>query len=258
MQSLNLVLSNRGEEGDPLPTVFTLLEELKIRFRRGQLSLIAAAPGGGKSSLVGHLAVHMHVPTLYFSADCDALTIASNILAGTMDITLDEADYLIGEEDPDAAEAFSTATDHIWWNFKSQPTLEDIQTEVLAYAYVFGEYPQLIVLDNLINVNEPGEEYRRYNDIMPWLADLARQTGAHIMILHHVTGEYQNGDRPIPRTGIKHKISEHPRLVLTLYRPEEGVLGIRVVKNTRGPSDTKGELGIDIAWLAERSFFSDG
>lgn len=257
MQSLSLVLRNRGDEGDALPAPFEILDEIKAKFRRSQLSLIAAAPGGGKSSLASAMVVKMQVPTVYFSADCDSLTMASNVLAGAMDITLDEADLLIGEGSKAAFQTFDEVTRHVWWSFQSSPSLQDIETELRAYAYTFGEYPALIVLDNLINVNEPGEEYSRYQAILPWLVDIARMTKAHVMILHHVTGEFTNGDKPIPRSGIKHKIAEHPRLVLTLYKPEEGMLALRVVKNTRGPSNTKGEFGVDIAWYPERGFFSE-
>jgi energy-coupling factor transporter ATP-binding protein EcfA2 len=264
MQSLSLVLKNRGQEGDALPCPLSRLEDIKVRFRRGQLSLIAAAPGGGKSSLATFLAVNMAysedegVPILYISADCDMNTVGSSVLAGIMDIPLEEAELLIGREDREAFEAFDAVTDHIWWGFKASPTLEDIETEVLAFAHVQGDWPHLIIVDNLMDINEPGEEYQRYNNIIPWLVELGRKTSAHVMLLHHVTGEYQDGDRPIPRSAIKHKVSEKPRLVLTLFKPEEGLLGIRCVKHTNGPSHTKGLFGVDLPWNPERGWIADG
>lgn len=263
MQSLGLVLRNRGDDGDPLPCPIRSFEDVKIKFRRGQLSLIAAAPGGGKSSLAAYIAVRMAysedlgVPTLYVSADCDPMTMGAQVLAGVMDIPLEEAEFLIGTGDENAFAAFDEVTDHIWWTFKKNPTLQDIQEEVMAYAYVFGEYPHMIVVDNLVNINEPGEEYSRYNDIIPVLSELAGETRAHLMLLHHVTGQWQNGDQPIPRDGIKHKVSEHPRLVLTLYKPEEGMMGVRVVKHTGGPAHTKAAFGCDIPWLPERGYFGE-
>lgn len=263
MQSLSLVLKNRGEVGEPLPTVFDSFEAMKIRFRRGQLSLIAAAPGGGKSSLATWLAVRMAysqdrgVPTLYISADCDHATVGASVLAGIMDIPLEEAELLIGEDDPEAFQALDDVADHIWWGFKPSPSIEDITDELQAFCYVYGDYPHLIVVDNLMDINEPGEEYSRYNAIIPALVEAARNTNAHVMLLHHTVGEYQDGNIPIPRSGIKHKVSEKPRLVLTLFQPEVGVMGVRVVKNTSGPSNTKAQLGVDVAWQPERGWFSE-
>lgn len=261
MQSLSLNLQNRKSDGDPLPTVIQALEDIKVRFRRGQLSLIAAAPGGGKSSLATYIAVNMAyssdegVPCLYVSADTDMSTVASSVLASIMDITLEEAEYMIGQADPDVHDALNDVVNHIWWAFKPSPTLEDIQNDVAAYAFVMGDYPHLIVVDNLLDINEPGEEYSRYNAIIPVLVEVARDTHSHVMLLHHVVGAYQDNNLPVPRSAIKSKVSEKPTLVLTLYQPQEGVMGIRCVKNRNGPSDTKAGFGIDLPWLPERGYF---
>jgi len=59
-----------------LPDLFPVLQNEGIRFRRGQLTMIAGAPNAGKSLLALHFAVHMQVPTLYISADTDAYTTA--------------------------------------------------------------------------------------------------------------------------------------------------------------------------------------
>lgn len=263
MQSLTLALANRGEDGDPLPLPFQSFEDYKIRFKRSQLSLIAAAPGGMKSSLAAYIAVHMAydentgVPALYICADSDAMTVGANVLAGLMDIPLEEAERKLGEQDAEAFDVISKLVDHVWWCFKPSPTLDDIYDEIQAYAYVYGRWPEFIVVDNLVDIAEPGEEYQRYQSIMQKLVEIARESGAHVCVLHHVTGAYSNGDQPIPRDGIKHKTSEKPSLVLTLYKPEEGLLGVRVVKNRSGPAHTKGMFGPDIACLPERGFFGD-
>lgn len=233
------------------------------KFRRGQLSLIAAAPGGGKTALATHLAVNMAydedtgVPTMYWSADTDQLTLSSRILANIRDITTEEAEALVVERDPGALTILDSATDHMWWTFQSSPTLRDIEDELAAYCYVMGDYPHLMVIDNLMDIAEPGEEYSRYRDIIQFLTDVVRTTNAHIMLLHHVIGEHTNGNRPIPRSGIRQKVDEKPRLILTLYKPEEGIMGIRVVKNSNKQADALGGFGIDLGWLADRSWISD-
>lgn len=263
MQSLALVLSNRAEDGVALPCPIEAFEDNKIRFKRGQMSLIAGAPGGGKSALATHLAVRMAysedegVPALYVCADSDTMTVGANVLAGLMDVSIDEAEAMISGGDTYALQTMDALVDHIWWMFKSSPTLQDIENELQAYAYVYGDYPHLIVVDNLMDILEPGEEYSRYNEILLWLVDKARETNAHVLVLHHVVGLAQDGDKPIARSQIKHKTSEKPSLVLTLFRPEEGFLGVRVVKNRSGPANTKGELGFDLPWNPSRAWFGE-
>lgn len=261
MQSLGVILRNRGEEGDPLPAVIPVLDRAGAKFRRGQLSLIAAAPGGGKSALASHFAVNgtydefTGIPTLYVSADTDRMTIGSRVVMGVLGVGQEDAEHLVGTEDPAAFAAFEAATNHIWWSFQPSPSLRDIDDEVKAYGYALGGWPHLIVVDNLMDVNHPGEEYSRYRDIIMFLVELARMTGAHVMLLHHVVGQYTDGNAPIPRSGIRQKVDEKPRLILTLYNVDDTTMGIRVVKNTNGPASAAGGYGVDIPWLKERSWF---
>lgn len=258
---MGIILRNRGDEGDALPAVVQSLDAAGARLRRGQLSLIAAAPGGGKSALASHMAVNMEydeftgVPTLYVSADSDQMTIGSRIVMGVLGVSQETAEELVGTQDEQAYAAFEAATDHIWWSFQASPTLDDIDQETMAYAYAMGQYPHLIVVDNLMDVNEPGEEYSRYRNIIMFLTELARNTGAHIMLLHHVIGAFTDGNTPIPRSGIRQKVDEKPCLILTLYNVDDTTIGIQIVKNRNGPASAAGGYGVQIPWLRERSWF---
>lgn len=255
MQTLDLAIGNMEDEGAELPLPMPVLEQVGIKFRRGQLSLIAAAPGGGKSSLATHLAVHMDVPTLYMSADCDRMTVGASVLAGLLDEELTEAEWLIGQRDPECMTILADATDKMWWCFQPSPTLQDIGEELYAFAHVQGRWPELIVIDNLMDVNEPGDELTKHLNIIQALVETARETQAHIMLLHHVIGEFQDGDQPIPRSGIRYKVSDKPRLALTLYRPEPGIMRVCVVKHTGGKAQTKAAYGVNVPWFPERGYF---
>lgn len=261
MQSLSLILKSKGDEGAALPPVISALDRAGAKFRRGQLSLIAAAPGGGKSALASHISLNMAydeftgVPTLYFSADSDRLTIGSRIVMGVVGVEQEVAEHLVGTHDPETFEVFEAATDHIWWSFQSSPTIEDISKEVMAYAHVLGDWPHLIVVDNLMDINGDGEEYSRWTNTILNLTDLARMTQAHIMLLHHVVGTYTDGNMPVPRSGLKQKVDAKPRLILTLFQPTEGVMGVCIVKNTNGIARGDGSLRIDIPWDKSRSYF---
>ena len=59
----------------PLPDVWTGLAAKQIKFRRGQVCMVAAAPNAGKSMFALIYAIKSEVPTLFFSADTDTTTV---------------------------------------------------------------------------------------------------------------------------------------------------------------------------------------
>ena len=76
MLSLTQAAAKSTNEYALLPDLFPALLQEGVRFRRGQLTMIAGQPNAGKSLLALYMAVQMKVPTLYISADTDAYTTA--------------------------------------------------------------------------------------------------------------------------------------------------------------------------------------
>lgn len=255
MQSLALALRAKTDEGQPLPQPFASLARIGVRFRRSQVSLIAGAPGSGKSALATHMVVHMGVPTMYFSADADRMTVAKSVVAGLSSINQDDAETRLSAEDPDVMKSLAEGTRHIWWNFDTQPTVKDVVEEIEAYAYVYGNYPEMLVVDNLMDMAE--DDLNAMNSIQVELKSVARKFGCHILILAHVLGEYTDGVRPIPRSGMMWKPDKKAELIMTLYNPTEGVMGIGVVKNRSGPANTSGTWGVTLRWLPRLGYFGD-
>lgn len=223
---------------------------------------MVAAPGGGKSALAVYMLLrmayeHSGVPALYYCADSDMLTVAATAMAPILDVPIEQAEYLIASGDRRTLSLLEQATKHIWFCFKRGPGLDDIETEMHAYAHVHGEYPHILVVDNLKNISEHGEEVTRYNMIMPALQEMSGVCNAHVMVLHHVTGAYSNGDKPIPRDGIKYKVDDVAGLTLSLFKPEEGFMGVRVLKSRSGRADATAGLGVDIAWESSRGWFAE-
>lgn len=257
MQNATLILRANRNTGDPLPSVFTNLDNMGAKLRRGQVSLIAAAPGVGKSAISTHWAVKSGVPTLYFSPDSDSSVILPRVVASEVNQPIDDVEQGLNANDAELMEILDGATDHIWFDFRTSPGARDLNDEIDCYAYVIGEYPQLIVYDCLKDTHGDGTDRERYNDLISFLNDVARSTDSHVQILHHVTGQYESGDIPVPLSGIMEKVSKTPRLVLTVYRKSPGILGICIVKNNKGPSDGSAGLQVDIGWMPERAWFSE-
>lgn len=269
MQTLGLALRGSEAVGTSLPAVFPSLEKMGAKLRRGQLSLIAGGPGTGKSAIASFIAVNSSygefgetgVPTLYFSADTDKRTLGNRISASVSRETVDNAEKLLEQRHAGFLSILEDNTKHIWFNWNTGPNLDDLQNEVLAFAHATGDWPHLIVIDNLKNIwvesSGDGGEHIRYDRVLDFLHELAGQTNAHIMVLHHVTGFYEDGDKPIPLSGILGKVTKPFRLIITLYRPSEQQIGLSIVKNSTGRMDQSGGLSVFLGVDLERQQFLD-
>lgn len=233
--------------------------------RQGQLTLIVAASGVGKSSLITFAAMAMRNPddepirTMYFSADSDITTFA--IRAGTMAVSMQqgtpnvstaETEQKILQRDGETLREIQQATSHIWVSFDNSPSCKDIADEVEAYALVQGDYPELIVIDNLMDVRTGMGEREGQDAVLDYLKQLAGKTQAAVVVLCHAVGEYANGKTPIPLSGIMNKLDKRPRLILSLYEADVTLLGVCVIKNNNGKRDADGNLQVHIPWIKER------
>lgn len=221
----------------PLPDVWEGLAAKQIKFRRGQVCLVAGSSGTGKSMFAMIYAIKAKVPTLFFSADSDTTTImmrAASHLSGHNQLTVEQnLSY-----DSNYYDAHFEGLKHIKWVFDSGPSLDDIEMEVKAYVELYGEAPELVIIDNLMNVAaESDNEWAGLRLIMKEFHDMARKTEACVMILHHVSeqSEYGSLSRPSHRRAIKGKVTELPSLILTLgHDPVSSELHVAPVKNRFG------------------------
>ena len=244
MLSLTRAWGGVTAKATPVPDVWKALKDKQIRFRRGQLTMVAAAPNAGKSMFALVYAMKAEVPTLFFSADTDVTTVmirAASHISGHGQITV-ESNLTTNS---DYYDKYFEKSKHIQWVFDSSPSLDDIELEVKAYQELNGLPPQLIVVDNLMNVAaETDNEWAGLRAIMMELHDLARNTEACVLVLHHVSeaSEYGDGTNPPARRAIQGKVSQLPSLQLTLgYDPLGKILKVAAVKNRFGPNSADGK-----------------
>ncbi|WP_244431605.1 AAA family ATPase [Segniliparus rugosus] len=234
--------------GDPLPTVFESLEGQGVRLLRGQFALVCAGPGCGKSVFALTYAITSGVPTLYVSADSDPFTQASRLLSIVSGRDLEQsASTVRSMRRGDPAERLMRVP--IRFMYDAAPSLGRIEQVLLAYEECYGHYPSLIVVDNVTNIRtdtaeEGGDPYAGLEYLADQLHVLARETKACVVGLHHVTGEFNNSDKPVPLNGVKSQVTRVPELVLTMHKhePIPGVVSLRVspVKNRNGKADPTG------------------
>lgn len=228
--------------GEPLPPVFRVFQQNNIIFRRAELTLLAGAPGAGKSSLALAIAVRLSVPTLYISADTNAHTMAMRVLAMVGGYTQQQAEYIM-ETQPDVVEETLKQTSNIFWSFDSTPTLKDLDLEVSAFETQWGVSPTLIVIDNLMDIAMDGhEEFSGMRAAMKELKYLARDTNAAMLVLHH-TKESVSGTPCQPRSAIQGMVNQLPAMILTTAQEQLGdsnYLCVSPVKNRYGKADPSG------------------
>ena len=244
----------RGSAGEPLPTVFKSLESAGIQFKRGQYVLIAAGAGTGKSAFTLTQALKSGVPTLYFSADSDSYTQSVRSLAIMAGVSVEAANKAVLSSNLGSM-ADALLNIPIRFNYDASPSLDTIETCVEAYEEVYGEYPALIVIDNITNVRIGGEgdddPFSGLEGLNDYLHTMARETGACVVGLHHVTGPYNDAEKPIPLSGVKGQISRVPELILTLFRPGPNRIGVSAVKNRGGKADPSGNDFVELEFTGD-------
>lgn len=161
---------------------------------------------------------------------------------------LSEVERLLNEGGLESLEAkVKTSARHIRWSFQSALDMDRVEDELEAYALIMGEWPEVIVFDNLMNIDAGfDDEFRNLGEASFFLLALARKTGAAVIALHHVGGEHETGGKPIPLGGLRGKVSKLPALILTLHRNSDTEMRVSVVKNRSGKADPSGAYGVHL------------
>lgn len=241
--------------GEPLPSCFKAFDSNQIVIRRAEVSMFAAVPGAGKSSLALAFALKMKVPTLYISADTNAHTMAMRLASMISGKSQTDVENKLNE-DLGWTRATLSKGSHIVWSFDSSPSLQDIDEEVQAFEELWGCPPVCIIVDNLMDIaTDGGEEFASMRAIMKELKFLARATNAAVIVLHH-TSEAVQGTPCQPRSALQGKVAQLPALICTL-----GVAGtsmaVAPVKNRYGRASASGELLTWLAFNPEYMFIDD-
>lgn len=242
-----LIRVARETAGTPqqLPTVFPPLADAGIRPRRATVTMIAATPASLKSMLTLYWVARMGLPTLFFSADTDAYESMKRASAMVSGQTMDQVEQDIHAGRQDGYEQALTQLD-IRWVFETDPTYDDLMLETAAYAEATGEYPEVIVLDNLMNVvGENADEFASMRDTTKALKRLVRITGASVYVLHHMQETQKDTGMPAARNRLQGKVAQLPEMILSIALADNE-LRVAAVKNRFGPGDASAERYISL------------
>ncbi|MFE7717524.1 DnaB-like helicase C-terminal domain-containing protein [Nocardia rhizosphaerihabitans] len=247
----------RGSAGVALPTVWKSLEDIGVVFRKGQLNLICAGPGTGKSAFALNYAIQSQTPALYFSADSDSFTQLTRSIAIMTGTTTEEIarNVLAGKLEGYTTELNSVPIRLV---YDASPSLDTVERVMMAYEEVYGDFPSLVTVDNVTNIRtdtEGDDPFGGLESLMDYLHTMARETESCVWGLHHVTGPYVDAAKPIPLSGVKGQISRVPEVILTLHRPD--MLCVSTVKNRGGRADPSGETFAELHFIGDTMRIED-
>lgn len=222
---------------DPLPPAFSSWAERKLRFYPKNVHMISGRPGSFKTMLALNAIVNMGLPTLGFSNDSDDLTVFSRLLAiDTGQLSEDMEDWI--SSNPDEAALALGKFDFIDWNFFANPTMDDVWLETYAHHEANGQWPKVILVDILKNVqlDGGGDEWASLREVMLQSLVLARETDAAVILVHHAT----DGARgyPVPtRAEVLGKVGALPALMVNVGMDADNQMWVAGVKVRKGKSD---------------------
>lgn len=260
MERLTQVLRRKDQSGEPLPDFLAALHNGGVRFRRAQTCLIVGQPGAGKSMMALYAALKSRVRTLYISADTDSKTMLWRAAACVMQTPVNEVASMIGTSaDVLVEEALAEVDRHVVFDWTSNPRLSDIELETMAAEEAWGSFPQMIVIDNLMNVvnDEGGDDYSGMRHSMQAFHTLARKTGAAVVVLHHASLNRTKDGEPAPMNAIIGQVSALPEMILSVMM-EDDTYKVAVVKNRHSKASAAAKRQIELAVSAETmTLFND-
>lgn len=144
----------------------------------------------------------------------------------------------------------ASSTEHLFISHASRPTPEAIAAHEMAFEEVWGRPPQLLVLDNAMNVATSGADeisgLRELSQIMHWLAG---EKEIAVLMLHHInlSGGGDILTRPAALSAVKGQISELPAMIGTVCADvPAGKLRFASVKNRHGKADPTGKTYLEL------------
>lgn len=261
MLTASRALAASAATARPLPEVPDLkpLYQLGLNARIGDVIMIAGRSGGQKSGFALWWVQNMGLDTLYMSGDMTAPEAASRLAASTTGTPARQvlADFAAGNLAP-YTEALNAS--RVSFAFGQPITWEAIIGNVEAAVEARNAYPEVIVIDNLMDMAGGESDYAAQTAAMQDLTGLARATGATLLILHHASEKGVDVDLSAPpaRRTIKNGLSEKPQIVLGVQfvdHPLGPEMRIGILKQRSGKCDPSGQTYARLAAYPEVTRF---
>lgn len=255
-RSLRLNISGAPEL--PRVPILSDLYAFPLRLRRGELVMIAGRSGSGKSTFALFLAAEMGLPTLYFSADMSAREASVKLACSRLQRDADSIEEVVSEGGESAQRVYDTLKDSSIDFVFGEITWHAVEAEIEAYIEVWNQFPEVIVIDNLMDVEGCDSDYAAQQEAMQFLHNLTRETGATVIVLHHATDKSRDATidpyEPPARKEIKNGMSEKPQTILGVaLNSFSNEFKIAPLKQRMGKSDQTGRQYVTVQAIPEQS-----
>src|SRR6185437_6800400 len=78
------------------------------------------------------------------------------------------------------------AMDNTRWVYKAAD-IDEIDRHMRGFEAVYGDFPRIVFVDNLLNVSSAGEDWVKAREFIRDLDVLAREAESHVCVLHHTS-----------------------------------------------------------------------
>jgi hypothetical protein len=192
-----------------------------------------------------------------FSTDSSLETVRARLLSiATGEKTEATESWAYGQ--PERAEQALQRFDFLAMDFRPDPDLDHIWLSAYAFHEREGIWPSQIVVDIASDIgHDTGDEWGSLRDLMRQSKVLARDTNAHVLLVHHAS-DSDRTKKPCPRRSDIHgKIAAIPELILTCGLDIQGRLNVACVKNRHAKASADADDYFPMELHAERAFVGD-
>ena len=210
--------------------------------RHGEVIMIVGRSGSQKSGFALFWTAKMGLPTLYCSADMSGFTASSRLASIQTGHTTEQIEQGMSDKRWRKYYLDSIAPMNFQLSFDRPITWRGLEQELDAYVELWDSYPAVIVIDNLMDIEGCESDYSAQMAAMQDVTELARTTGATVMLLHHATDKGWEAKSspwsPPSRDQVKGGLSEKPELTLSVaLDPHTYAFNVAVIKQRMGRSD---------------------
>ena len=223
--------------------------------------MIAGRSGTQKSGFALYWVAQMNLPTLYFSADMSPFTASARLASmATGDTTeMVEAGMKAGGKHRDRY-LKSLEGSNITFSFGSPIKWHYVDEELDAFVELHNRYPEILVFDNLMDFENAESDYTEQMAVMSNATELARATGATVILLHHASDKAWEAKAdpwsPPSRDQVKGGLSEKPELSLSVaLNPQSMEYRVACIKQRMGPCDPTARSYVSMRCLPEVTRF---
>jgi len=247
---------SRGSTGRKLILPWAHFNE-HISLRTKELVVMAGAPGGGKSTVAVNMAMGMDIPLLYLAQDSPASVLSRMAALATHEETRKTFRAIADKKERIVIARRMQDTRPTLVFERGAQTLDGIKEKVEALKEWLGEYPPIVVVDNLIDMIVPGTTHGDnsfYTTALPYLKQMANEYNLSVIALHHVTrgggksNPHGRGRAGIALNDLLFAGEREARHVWGVYNDGGDHVFLQILKQQDGPADPDGGLKLPLKW----------